>query len=462
MTFGEYLNECVDKREIPIAKITRISGINRGKLYNVFYNKRRLSEEELFALIEKAGFSPMESEKLIDLYYAELFGETEFSRIKFLEEALQKDWHRHEACECRSYESCFKNPIESENQLLGAIAYILTVETDVITNFPLNDKRLDDIVFSCLKSTKLKLTHILEFTEDQVGTENLKTLFAALKYMYNGSFPLYRYKHSSKDGQSLFPYFFVGKNHAVHFNGKTGIVLSDDAAIQTVRTSAAEIMEKCIPLGTSPDDNISQVMELYGAGFNEKKLFYTFSYYPCIAKYTDYDVMYNVANGELPEKEALAKMAYNHYSGVYGNLNTRCFVTTKGLNSFVQTGNIQEVPSFYVKNLSKDDRIKILKNMLNGIASGEIYILDDTKISLNPGIHIDATQNKLYFNGYSAQNSDFCIFDNYISTLTDSVFINTIENFASFLIRSKKVFTNEYSATYINNLIAKIRLLKEE
>ncbi len=54
MTFGEYLNECIDKRDIPIAKITRISGINRGKLYNVFYNKRKLSEEELFSLIEKS------------------------------------------------------------------------------------------------------------------------------------------------------------------------------------------------------------------------------------------------------------------------------------------------------------------------------------------------------------------------------------------------------------------------
>lgn len=74
MTFGEYLNECVENRGIPVAKITRISGINRGKLYNVFYNKRRLTEEELFALIENAGFSPTESDKLCDLYFSEVYG----------------------------------------------------------------------------------------------------------------------------------------------------------------------------------------------------------------------------------------------------------------------------------------------------------------------------------------------------------------------------------------------------
>ena len=63
MTFGQYLEKCIKKRDISISHLTKISGINRGKLYYVYDGKRKLTEDELFSLINKAGFSSGESDK---------------------------------------------------------------------------------------------------------------------------------------------------------------------------------------------------------------------------------------------------------------------------------------------------------------------------------------------------------------------------------------------------------------
>ena len=35
MTFGKYLEKCIKKREVSISYLTKISGVNRGKLYYV-------------------------------------------------------------------------------------------------------------------------------------------------------------------------------------------------------------------------------------------------------------------------------------------------------------------------------------------------------------------------------------------------------------------------------------------
>ena len=60
MSFGKYLEEIIRKREISINNLTKLSGVNRGKLYSVFESKRTLNLEELFALINNLGFLEIE------------------------------------------------------------------------------------------------------------------------------------------------------------------------------------------------------------------------------------------------------------------------------------------------------------------------------------------------------------------------------------------------------------------
>ena len=40
---------------------------------------------------------------------------------------------------------------------------------------------------------------------------------------------------------------------------------------------------------------------------------------------------------------------------------------------------MQEVPAAYVHNADKHQRVKVLKNLVNGIEKDELYILDEEK-----------------------------------------------------------------------------------
>ncbi len=79
MSFGKYLEEIIRKREISINNLTKLSGVNRGKLYSVFESKRTLNLEELFALINNLGFLEIEVRNLLNLYFEEMYGKYKIS-----------------------------------------------------------------------------------------------------------------------------------------------------------------------------------------------------------------------------------------------------------------------------------------------------------------------------------------------------------------------------------------------
>lgn len=454
MTFGEYLNECVENRGIPVAKITRISGINRGKLYNVFYDKRRLTEEELFALIENAGFSPTESDRLCDLYFSEVYGKDEFERIKHLENALKRD-HREGSCAAFSVNhDTIGNSIDNGKQLIDAVSFMFFNEKKIISNFPFSAKSLDDIVFYLTKNGTSELVHIMEIPEDEVGSKNIEAFFAALKYMYAGSFPVYRYIHSSGNSTSLFPYYFVGEKYAVLFNGNSGIILKDKSSVDGVREAAEEKALECTALGSVHGD-VFQTAAAYDLQFFEKKSFYSFSYYPCIAKYTDYDILFSLGRDDIPNRKELTDFAFNHYKALYSTLHVRCFVTVNGLEDFSRTGHVQEIPYTFITDMSVENRIKVLSGMLDGIENGELYIVDGTKFHIVPGFLIESSHNKVIAAGYDKDKENLFADEAFISTIPNATFANTLENLADFLVRSKKVFAKEYSQKFIHSLIAK-------
>lgn len=463
MTFGDYLKECIEKKEVQVATLARSVGLNRGKLYNVFYGERSLTETELFSLIETAGFTPNEAQKLVDLYFTEIFGKTEFAKIKVLEKIIQTDVHACSGFNRKTFSDDVEGSIECKSQLLNAVSYIFGHEKTVISNFSFDNKELDALVFDCVINSDVGFTHITELSETPSAAENIASVACALKYMYNNSFPVYRYtdtEHATKSG--LFPYYFVGETHAILFNSVNGIFIRDKASVAKIRENAVADAADCAPLGIKTDDVVYH-SSLYDTALkNENISLYVISFYPCVATCSDYDIIYSLARDDLPEKEGLVNIAYEHYSRFY-TMPEHCSIVSKaGIESFAETGNIQEIPNKFVKSANKETRIKILQKMLEKIESGEIYIADDSKIKLQPEFSLESfcTDLMLFF-GYDFKKSDFFVADKYLCALYDISFVNTVKNLTQYLIHSKKVYPKEFSKTFIKNLISKLEFFPE-
>ena len=463
MTFGKYLKECIDKRDISISNLTKISGINRGKLYYVYDGKRKLTEDELFSLIDKAGFSSAESEKLIDLYFKELYGKIEFSRIKYLENAIQQDNYTGESCEFDSTGNDIKGSIDNQEQLINSIAYMFYHDREIISNFSYRNKEIDRVVFDCVLNSQTKLTHIMDLSVDEMAEENLERIFASLKYMYNNCFPVYQYTHiQHMKYDNMFPYYFVGERYAVLYNNSNGIFIDDIDTVKSIRENAYTIASNSTPLGIKPDD-IMFIKSMYEKGSKaEGDATTTFTYYPCIAKYVDYDFMYSITKDEIPEKNMLVNIAFDYYSKIYQNRDLGVITSLKGIESFAETGYVQEIPAIYVNAADKENRIKVLKNMLNGISNDELLILDDDKVNIFPGIEIENHNNKLIINGYDFNKENFAAADKFIFSFDDRSIINTFNNFKDYIIHSRKVYPKGYSIRFIESLIVKLEHMNIE
>lgn len=457
MTFGEYLKECIDKRDISISNLTKISGINRGKLYYVYDGKRKLTEDELFSLIDKTGFSSAESEKLIDLYFKELYGKIEFSRIKYLENAIQSDNYTGESCEFNSTEHDIKGSIENQKQLINSIVYMFYHDREIISNYSFLDKEIDNAVFESVLISQTHLIHIMDLSTDELGEENIERIFASLKYMYNNCFPVSRYTNITQmKYENMFPYYFVGEKYVILYNNSNGIFIDNIDTVKTIRENVYKIASTSTPLGTKPDD-IMFVKSMYEKGSKaEGDATTTFTYYPCIAKYVDYDFMHSVTKNEIPEKEMLVNVAYEHYSKFYFEHKFRQITTVTGIEKFAETGCFQEIPAIYVNAASQKQRINILKKLVSAIDNNELFILDEDKVNMNSGMEIENHNKKLIINGYDFEKDNFASNDNFIVSFDDYSITKTFGNFIDYIIHSKKVYSNEYAKRFIESLIVKL------
>lgn len=457
MTFGEYLNKCIDSRGISISNITKVSGINRGKLYNVFYGERTLTENELFSLIDRSGFSPAVAENLVDLYFAEFFGEAEFAKIKLLEKAFQSD---NRSVAPVKYDLPNKTPggaVSDRPALLTAVSFLLLHEKDVISNYSFGDKELDTLVFDRTVNSDTKLMHICEFSENTTDSENLEALISALKFMYNSSFPVFRYVNTeSKKQCGMFTHFFAGEKYALLFNNTSGIFVTDEPSVKVIRENALAAVSECTPLGIKQND-IVYYSQIYDTVLKtENTSLFSVQHYPCILAWAERDDLFSLGQDNLPEKECLVDIAFNHYLK-FSFANKSGVISAKGIEAFAETGNIQEIPDTYVKPASKELRIKFLNMLIKKIKNNELFIADDSKFKIQPGFIMESYGNNfLSMLGYDPENTHFFVAEKFISTLYDVSLVNTFNNFVYYLVHAKKIYTKEFSETYIKNLITKL------
>ena len=457
MSFGKYLEEIIRKREISINNLTKLSGVNRGKLYSVFESKRTLNLEELFALINNLGFLEIEVRNLLNLYFEEMYGKTEFSNIKFLEEVLQKE-NLKIAPDAEDENTAFVNAsVVSGKEIDAAVKYIIQNDNGLITNFPVTDKEMDRAVFSSILKTEQKsFVHMIEFSCDANAMEIFDGIFISLKYCWHNYFPLYCYSGYRKAANVIFPYYFAGERYALLFNEENGIWIDNADTAGMIRTNAEKAASECKSFGVKPDD-IMFVKDLYEKSSKSMGNAFSITYYPCLAQYVDFDFMHSITRDELPDKEMLARVAYEYYAKLFQFTEFRQITSIKGIEWFAETGCVQEVPAAYVHNADKHQRVKVLKNLVNGIEKDELYILDEEKISILPGMEIENYHDKFVISGYDICKENFSSTDRFIISFEDRSVINVFNNFMDYIIKSQKVYSKEFSVRLVESLIVKLQ-----
>ncbi len=459
MTFGEYLKKLLDAKGLTTAYLSKVSGANRGKLYYVYDGKRKLTSDELFSIVNGVDFSNEQIKTLINLYFEELYGSGAFSDIKHVESIIQKDLYKCEPSESiNTDQSGVNGYINVKTQLINSIVYLCSNDKDILTNFSFSDKNIDSTVFWFVENKALKLTHILDFSTKAAAIENLELIFSSVKYMYNNSFPVYRYINTEQmEYCNLFPYYFVGKKHALFYNGKNGVFIEDANAVKALRRRVTEEIKKCTPLGIRTED-ILLIKSTYEREFDlENDDNFLISYYPSTCQCTDGNFIRGVARDDLPDREKLVKIAENYYKTYNGeDANYKQITTFNGLVQFAKTGNVAEVFNSYVKPADKKSRIRMLKKMLNDVNGDRLFLLDEKEINISNGIIFETVCGGLTIYGYDCKKENFCYGEKFFANIKDAMMSNIFRMFCDYLIASRKVCSKELAKRFIKGLIAEM------
>ncbi len=449
MVFGAYLEKLVYDSDWSINQLTKQCGVNRGGLYSVFKSQRKLTDEQLFALISKLNLSPAKEAKLTDMYFDDYYGKLEHSKIKYAIEQIK---------------DCVPAAAYANGDLKGApidaLKSFLSQNQRVVTNFPYAFADADRLFFAAVRAgTVTEFTHIFALDNQDDYQNNYSSIFKSLKYMYFGHFPKWYYASvKALHDAALFPYFAVGEKTAVLFSETAAVTLTNAQAVQTVAGEAAKLLEACETFGEKIED-ILQVKDEYQRGLAGESLAMTLTSYPCLAKFADHETMQSIVRQNLPNKEMLVEIAYSHYSAMYRRIRQIQITTEEGIQRFASTGNFREVSAQYIDCADVRHRIKVLEKVLEAVAAEEVYLLNKDKLALPDGFMMEnyASQTILYL--FDAQNENGDMYERFFAQFKDRSFVSALNQTMEYLIKSRKVYPKEYTLQFVENIIAGLKTL---
>ena len=451
MNFGAYLESCIRKRNLSINSLSRECNINRGGLYSVFKQQRKLREDQLFNLIAKIGLTPVETDKLTDLFFQEFYGKEEFEKLTFLMKWMQAPL-------------TMKAPSEDEDEakvsVVQALQTFLAANSVVTTNFPFSLENVDRLFYNALQQGQISaVTHLVYLDEKDDYKHNYSAIFKSLKYMFLLQFPRYCWRaYNPAKVDTLLPFFAIGDQTAVLFSKSSAVTLKEKSAIQTLLVSAQKQLNHCKTLGQHPMD-IMQIKDSYQKRLVRSGRMIEIQSYLCIAPFADRETMQNAVKPDIPNKEALVEIAYSHYQSLFSAMDYMEFTTENGLKEFARTGNIEEIPDLFVNPLDIPHRIRVLKKIVSAVADNHLYILDKNKITIPMGLSIEKAMNKVFFNGFDPSKESFFVSDLFFAELDDLSLVNALTDLTEYWIKSRKVCSKDYSVQFVNNIISGLECL---
>ena len=431
-------------------------GLNRGDLYHIIDSKRKLKPEAFKTLIETIGFTAVEEKRLTDLFFSSFYGEKEYERIKFIIDSLNK-FSKNMAVKMPKLPDFEKSfALGDKTEILSAVKYLCeNSRGEIITNYSFEHNRMDALIYALCKEGEIEsLKHMVPFVHEIDPTENLKNIFAALKYFYNQQFLYFYYEGTDNANKSLYPYFVIGENCAVLYNEKSGIFIEDEDVVDDVLKRAENLLSDCSQLGTVMPD-IFELKDTYVAAVTNGPEIYEICPIPCLMCYSDKEFFYSICKPEIPNREMLVNIANDHYSNINKIVKYNQYMTVEGLDFLFKEKECLEMPSEYANRMSKETLKRLFTKLYGAIEEGYARILDTNKLNVPTNLQIEITANGAMIYGYifhEGENTE----KPFLVVVKDKSMMDSLSNFFDYLDRGDFIYSKETALAYVSNRIVSL------
>lgn len=467
--FSEKLSQFIVNSGLTLVFLAKNSGFEASYITKMKKGERLpQNRDKLLKLIDTLQLSPTDQADLLEAYEISCIGEK--YKCYIATKSLIENAEYNKKVEIKNTVQYQENKIhvmQGENNINNilkmvvesACAYengFIKMITPTSTNF-LTQLLATTIINNCT----IPVTHIIPLrpAERQYDAiiHNIRCIEEYLPVlMSEGSYhPKYYYDKSSADLENCIalPNVILTSHFLLH--------ISADYKRGTLQTNSDmlsfydELFEKQIHLCKDLGKTISSLLGLLNYNKDLVSCAHTECYYigyqPCLLPFLTEKDAYQLISDDMPDKEQLITQYFTQYMQNFKNgYQWHSIFTLEGVQEFIQTGRLLELPPKYVLPLPKDIRRRMLRDLLNAAERGfyHPYIVKNDKLQIPQNLSVDCFGcGQIGFLSIDVKKDKSCFAIDEYSVAT------AMYDFARFLTSSNWVYTKEESVERIRNLI---------
>lgn len=387
--FSQQLRRLIDSRHIAIYALAAQSGVDRTLIHKIIKGQRVPTDPSVVQKLSAALLlTSEEGEALFESYKAAKMGEDIYVRRKFV-----LDFYNH-------FDPAPEYAVRAENRhLTGAaltgddvvygkleVSNVLEAVLELEAAKPEGHIRIlaqpecpllfDFLALIGMRKNELVIDHVLcleNSMKDRSSLYNLNCIRTVMPVLAsNCQYQLlchYDNIASHFSNTSVLPYLILTEDYVVR--------LAADASSAAVSNSAQfrelyghifqSIMEKSHPLVTVFHSVFEEIEHINRINSDYDYLIHDFTSDPCLLPFADEEMMFRYVNPLLLKDETTRQMIQGYIK--FSNLKSRfetmgnIYFSEEGLDRFLTTGRMSELPVEYYSPLAIPDRYRLLRTM---------------------------------------------------------------------------------------------------
>lgn len=474
MSFCEKFQRAVG--DTTIYRLSKITGIERTKLQRIKSGQKLPTRDELELICVSLYLSPEEKFNLTKEYEIAIIGEDRYkSRIctaNFIENLYNIFEVKHSPVE-RSFKVSLNIEcpvvLKGESDTYNMIDTILrheAVENNTIYMYGDvfdNKSHLNNLLKNVTDVSGLSVYQIFGLKPYDESYDNYYSNINMISKIYpiflsKTDYHAYYYYDKTRNS-SILPYFIVTDNYliTISYDKRSAVIIQDENIIKLHK----ELFEQKINDSYALIADINTLMG-YSSIYVEHLQHFdiantnliTIEYEPCVTPYIGDELIEMCMRKDIPNFPVIfdrAKSCLSQYRDFM--LKTSIF-TERGLDNFIMTGRITEIPEIAYNPIPPKYRIKILNELCKSateLKQSSLHLIREDKLHLPKNLRYCGTgQVNDFFLLLSDVKNSHSIFK-----LNECGFAKPFYDFASSLIDSDTVYSNAETVKIIQDKILK-------
>lgn len=481
-SFSKKMDEYILHSGLSYAEAAKRAGIERTQLLKMKKGDRTGDEQALKRLCSALMLSSSQEEELHRYYLIAKMGDDVYTRRKLVKTLIEQMRHLSDASPLRMAEGLKQRIALPDSAAISgrdAVSDLLraVIEREIARDRasiyliaqPEETLLMEFLAEAGRVNQNLHLEHIVCF---QQGIENssenhynLETFHQILPLFISGCKyePLYFYDDVAArfSDTAILPYLLITSECCVAFSKGMGNALlsrqPDSCKLYTkLFIEQKKTGSPLITLIPDAQSHLQFYLQYQTLPSEISKQFYSFFSVPCLAIFFDEDMLYQYINKDIPQVDEILSEYVHMMKNIYTvmrEMNLTSYFSKKGLDSFLKTGRILEIPDEYYHHFSKETCEWLLHAMLKYAENG-FYLpvmVDPEKFVIPDNLIISAISETVVKIVYIRSEYESLAF-----TIEEPSLTYAIYDFMQYLKTSSLVYTPEQTIE-----IVKKRLTEE-